>query len=110
MINFYHRFLPSAARLLQSLYTATSGRHKTLEFTKKMTLAFNSAKAALANVTMLIHPRRKVPLSLTVDASDQAVRAVLQQLVHSTWQPLWFFNKQLHPPEKKYSTFDRELL
>ena len=55
MINFYHRFLPSAARLLQPLYTATSGRHKTLEFSK-MTLAFNSAKAALANATMLIHP------------------------------------------------------
>ncbi|GFS10956.1 Pol polyprotein [Elysia marginata] len=44
------------------------------------------------------------------DASDVAVGAVLEQLSNGSGQPLAFFSKQLRPAEKKYSTFDRELL
>ena len=51
-----------------------------------------------------------MPTSLTADASDQAVDAVLQQFVNGTWEPLAFLSKKLHPLEKKYSAFDRELL
>ena len=36
--------------------------------------------------------------------------AVLQQWVGATWQPLAFFSKKLQSAERKYSTFDRELL
>ena len=32
------------------------------------------------------------------------------QLVDSVWQPLEFFSRQPRPCERKYSTFDRELL
>ncbi len=45
-----------------------------------MVQAFQDAKAALASATMLTHPQRNAPTSLTVDASDLAVGAVLQQL------------------------------
>lgn len=51
-----------------------------------------------------------MPTSLTVDAPDQVVGTVLQQFVNSTWEPLAFFSKKLRQPEKKYSTFDWELL
>ena len=43
-------------------------------------------------------------------ASDQAVGAVLQQLVNNTWCPIAYFSKKLRPAETKYSTFDRKLL
>ena len=59
---------------------------------------------------MLAHPQTNAPISLTTDASDTAVGAVLQQRVGQVWQPLAFFSHQLRPPEIKYSTFDRELL
>ena len=48
--------------------------------------------------------------ALTVDASDIAVGAVLQQKISENRNPLAFFSKQLRPPERKYSAFDRELL
>ena len=48
--------------------------------------------------------------SLTTDASDRAVGAVLQQRTDESWEPLAFFSKKLRPPEQKYSAFDRELL
>ncbi|GFS13733.1 Pol polyprotein [Elysia marginata] len=75
-----------------------------------MTEAFSSSKTALVNATMLIHPAHGAPIALTSDASDVAVGAVLEQLSSGSWQPLAFFSKQLRPAEKKYSTFDRELL
>uniref|UniRef100_A0A1X7SDC8 Reverse transcriptase RNase H-like domain-containing protein n=1 Tax=Amphimedon queenslandica TaxID=400682 RepID=A0A1X7SDC8_AMPQE len=36
--------------------------------------------------------------------------AVMQQWIDETWQPLAYFSRPLKPPEKKYSTFDRDLL
>ena len=49
-------------------------------------------------------------ISLTSDASDNAVGAVLEQRVNGSWQPLAFFSKQLHPCETRHSIFDREIL
>ena len=46
-------------------------------------------------------------VSLTTDASDAAVGAVLAA---SNGAPLAFFSKKLSAAERKYSTFDRELL
>ena len=112
MINFYHRFLPSAARILCPLYQALSGKaqKRTFEWTQEMMVSFNAAKAALAQATMLCHPQPAAKISLTTDASDVAVGVVLQQHVGEVWQPLAFFSKQVRPPEVKYSAFDRELL
>ena len=72
--------------------------------------AFDLTKDALARATILVYPRSDVPLTVTVDALSIAVGTVLEQLVRSIWQPLTFFSKALRPAEKKYSTFDRELL
>ena len=49
-------------------------------------------------------------LSLTCDASDVAVGAVLAQDDGTGSRPIGFFSKKLSPAEFKYSAFDRELL
>ena len=64
----------------------------------------------MADATLITHPRHDAPTSLTANASDQAVGAVLQLFVNGSWEPLAFFSKKLRLPEKKYSAFDRELL
>lgn len=110
MVNFYHRFVPAAASIMQPLYSALVGKPKELQWDGAMILAFNSTKEALSNATMLAHPHADAPIAVTADASGVAVGAVLEQLVHSSWQPLAFFSRQLRPAERKYSTFDRELL
>ena len=112
MVNFYHRSIPSAAKIMKPLYSAVSNskRDKTLTWTPEMTGAFHSAKDTLANATMLSHPVVDSPISLTTDASNIAIGAVLEQRVGQVWKPLAFFSKQLRTPELKYSTFDRELL
>ena len=78
MVNFYHRFVPSAAALMQPLYKAIDMKHKLLVWTSELDTAFRQSKEALAKATMLVHPGHEAPTSLTVDASDIAVGAVLE--------------------------------
>lgn len=59
---------------------------------------------------MLSHPRPDAVLALLTDASDIGVGASLEQRTPKGWQPIAFFSRQLKPPERKYSAFDRELL
>lgn len=110
MVNFYRRFIPAAAQTMSPLFEALTGKPKTLVWSEAMTKAFQATKKALADATLLTHPRHDVPTSLTTDASDHAVGAVLQQFVDGVWVPLAFFSQMLRAPEKKYSTFDRELV
>ncbi len=72
--------------------------------------AFEDTKKALVGATLLAHPNHDARTSLATDASHYAVGVVLQQSVNGVVMPLAFFSKKLRAPEKKYSTFDRELL
>ncbi|XP_066968405.1 uncharacterized protein [Macrobrachium rosenbergii] len=44
-----------------------------------------------------------------MDASSVACRAILEQIVNGTPQPIAFFSKKFNPAEARYSTFDKEL-
>ena len=110
MVNFYRRFLPGAAQLMILLFEALTGKPKKLVWNDAMVKDFEDTKKAMAGATLLTYPRQNAPTSLTTDASDLAVGAVLQQFVDGTWVPLAIFSQKLRAPEKKYSAFDRELL
>ena len=114
MINFYNRFIPHVADIMKPLYEATTAtqQKKRMEWSDAMTKAFEQAKTALAQATILRHPRPGAEIAMTADASGSAVGAVLQQRPREggAWEPLAYFSKKLRPPELKYSAFDRELL
>jgi len=71
--------------------------------------AFTAAKEALAQVTLLHHPAMDVQLSLTTDASNSGIRAVLEQRIQGMNQPLAFFSRSYTPAQRNYSTYDKEL-
>ena len=110
MVNFYRRFIPAAARTMIPLFDALMGKLRTLVWNDARVKAFHDTKDELANATLLTHPCPNAKTSLTVDASDLAVGADLQQFVDDSWVPLAFFSQKLRPPERKYSAFDHELL
>ena len=110
MLNYYRSLIPKAAAILKPLYTATSTTAKKVDWTPEAISAFDSAKAALAQATAVVHPDPNAELALTTDASSIAVAAVLEQRGRSGWEPLAFFSRHLRPAEIKYSAFDRELL
>ena len=109
MVNFYHRFVPNAAHTMRHIYAALTGNPVNLKWSNDLEDAFNAAKEALAQATMLVHPHAECPSALNVDASGAAIGAVLEQDLGS-WKPVAFFSRKLRPAEQKYSAFDRELL
>ncbi|KAF6208149.1 hypothetical protein GE061_016600 [Apolygus lucorum] len=115
MLNFYRRHIPNAAMHQQPLVNAIPQPSKkkdrrTIEWTEQMKSAFNKCKNDLQNATTLAHPSPKGRLSITTDASDVGIGAVLQQVVDNKTSPLGFFSKTLTTAQQKYSTFDKELL
>ncbi|XP_037831836.1 uncharacterized protein LOC112451161 [Kryptolebias marmoratus] len=100
MVNFYNRFLPRAAQLLQPLYGALKKKkaNETVDWTPERLQAFGDAKTALANAALLVHPSPAAQVALTTGASDVAVGAVLEQQVSGVWQPLAFFSRTLRDP------------
>ena len=113
LVNFYHRFIPGCARILQplnALLTGSSKGDRRLVWTPDAEAAFHRIKDVLADATLLVHPKPDAPICLITDASDTAVGAVLQQRIDSIWSPLAYFSRKLNPTETRYSTFDRELL
>ena len=107
LINYYHRFVPRCAEILQPLHLALAA--DSITWTASCQLAFDAAKVALSEAVMLVHPQPHAATCITTDASDLAVGAVLEQFIHGQWRPI-SFSKKLSPAELKYSAFDRELL
>jgi len=105
--------MPGCASILaplNAMLKATAPNNRKLQWTATVTTTFQKIKDALANTTLLIHPRCDAPINVMTDASDSAIRAVLQQHLDGQWCPLSFFSQKLSPTEQQYSTFDRELL
>ena len=112
LINFYHHFIPGCAKILEPLHSLMTSFAEHLSCNDTNTQAFSRSaiKEALASATLLVHPKPNALTSLTTDASDSAVGAVLQQYLEGQWQPISFFSKKLRRSETRYSTFDRKLL
>ena len=110
LITFYHRFLPNIATTLAPLNELLKGKPKLLTWNSDADAAFNNSKQALANATLLTFPAPNAELQLVTDASDVAVGAVLEQRINGQPAPLAFYSKKLSNTERRYSTFDRELL
>ncbi len=73
MVNFYRRFLPGIARILQPLTDLLRGSPKVLSWPPAAAAAFAQSKLALVAAVPLSHPAPSAVLSLATDASDSHV-------------------------------------
>ena len=82
-LYFYHHFIPNCAQILQPLNSLLStSSDETIFWTQQITKAFSDIKQALAQATLLFHPKLDAPTcTMTDDASSIAMGAVLQQSI-----------------------------
>ena len=73
-----------------------------LEWTTETSEAFIKSKLALTNSTMLVHPSTTSPLQITVEASDIAIGAALEQEIEDITKPIAFFSRKLNPNTLQY--------
>lgn len=113
-LNFYRRFIKNAADRQAILNNYLKGAKKKdnrpIDWTEESIKQFELCKQDVINAATLTCPSSKFEIGLFVDASDHAIGAVLQQNEELGWRPIGFYSKKLSEAEKKYSTYDRELL
>ena len=115
LVNFYHRFIPHCAGILQPLHSLLSAhptrpKSSPLTWTSAAEHAFTATKTALSDASLLSHPHPTAEVCLMTDASLTGVGGALQQQIDGAWQPLAFFSRKLTPTQQRYRTFGRELL
>ena len=110
MVNFYHRFVPHAAALMNPLHGLTNAKGQEFQWTPQHREAFDATKEALSPAALLVHPSPTATTCLTTGASDLAIGGVLQQFLDGQWKPLAFFSRKLEKAQQSYSTFDHEIL
>ena len=111
LLNFFRSFLPNAALLLQPL-TSLMKKREVFVWEKSQQDAFQQAKQALLYAVILQHLSPTAQVQLNTDASGTQVRAALMQRENGQqpWFPVTFYSKGLNSSQKKYSTYDCELL
>lgn len=114
MLNFYRSSLPRSAEhqaeLNKYLHKAKKNDKTVIQWTQVAERAFEECKLSLRNAATLAYPLPCSPLSIMADASDNCIGAVLQQYANDKWIPLGYYSVKLNETQKKYSTYDKELL
>ncbi|GKE71472.1 reverse transcriptase domain-containing protein [Tanacetum coccineum] len=72
--------------------------------------SFNTLKRKLTEAPILIAPDWDLPFKLMCDASDFAIRAVLEQRKNKHFQPIHYASKTMTEAQPHYTTTEKELL
>ena len=79
------------ASTIKPLYESLKGE-KQIKWTTEVTSSFRAAKDILSKRTLLYHPQMNANTRITVDASDIAMGAALEQEIDGIIKPLAFFS------------------
>ena len=110
MLNYYHRFLPDAATILEPLHQLLR-KGSTWQWRKEQQEAFAKFKELLESPELLVHFDPAKELVFATDASDYSVGAVLSHKMEGgTERPIGYMSRLLNEAEIKYSTLEKEAL
>ena len=114
MLNLYRPIIPHlAADIVYHLTELAKFNPKSssLQWSKNAEISFNAIKQEIDKATTLnfTSPQHST-YQLVTDSSQYAVGAALHQMIDNKPYPIGFFSKKLSEPQRKYSTYDRELL
>ena len=113
LINYQRRFIPDAAAILAPLNSYPQGDVKNnskISLNSSAKQALKRIKQEITQLVCLAHPRHDAQLQLKTDASNLGLGAVLEQVFDDTTEVLGYFSKSLTETQRKYSTYDLELL
>lgn len=109
MVSFYQKFVKNLnitlAPLFRLLQTGVEWA-----WDNKCQNAFDDCIAELASYKTLTHYDPKKDITVTCDASDDGIGAVLSHTIDGREYPVLFVSRVLSPAEKKYPILHREAL
>ena len=110
MLNYYHRFLPDIATVLEPLHKLLRQGTKWCWKTEQQ-MAFDKSKKLLQSANLLVHFQPDLELILASDASDYGVGAVLShRMADEAERPIGYVSRSLNKAERGYSTIEKEAI
>ena len=109
LASYYRKFVPNFSTIATPL---TQLLHKDQKYCwmENEEKAFNELKSKLSSTPVLLLPDPTKPFSVTTDASDYAIGAVLSQNHGHGDQPIAYESRKLSQAELNYPTHEKELL
>ena len=109
LINFFRRFLPQAATVLEPLNRLLKKDSK-WNWEAAQEKAFRDSKETLINSEALVHFDPKKPITVLVDSSSYGVGSLLCHVIDGIERPVYFASRTLNAAERKYSQTEKEAL
>lgn len=109
LLNFYRRFIPKAADILQPLNDLLKAKTP-WNWGEAQEKAFQASKEALIKSKALVHFDGDKPIVVAADSSSYGIGAVLYHRVGDTEFPVCFSSRTLSSAEKNYSQLEKEAL
>ncbi|XP_061765808.1 uncharacterized protein LOC133558442 [Nerophis ophidion] len=108
LCSYYRRFVTNFAQCAAPLHRLTC-KDTPFKWTSECDTAFEYLKGVLSSAPIVIMPDFNTPFKVYTDASLEAVGAVLAQDKDGLERVVSYASQALSSPEKRWSTFDREL-
>ena len=109
LLNFYRKFIRSAANLLEPLNRLLKSSTKWV-WGPEQEKSFLASKEALIKSEALIHFDPTKPIVVSADSSSYGLGAVLSHKIDGVERPVCFVSRTLSPAERKYPQVEREAL
>jgi hypothetical protein len=109
LVGYYRRFIPQHAKIALPLTKLTQS-NTAYEWTEEQQTAFDKLKELLTTAPVLRMPDPTLPYTITTDASDYAIGAVLTQEDDDGERPVAYMSTTLKPAERNYATYEKEML
>ncbi|XP_075100112.1 uncharacterized protein LOC142176406 [Nicotiana tabacum] len=107
--GFYRRVIKDFSKISKPL-TNLLMKDVKFEFSDDCRKAFKILKEHLTNAPIVISPDWSEPFEIMCDASDIAVRAILEQKRDKIFRPIYYASRTLNEAQKNYATTEKELL
>ena len=109
LCNYYRRFIEGYSKIAAPMTDLT---HKDVPFlwTSQAMTAFEELKHRMISAPVLCIPNPDLPFTVTTDASDFAVGAVLMQDQGQGPQPVAFTSRKMNSHERNYAAHEKETL
>ncbi|CAK9821240.1 Retrovirus-related Pol polyprotein from transposon 17.6 [Anthophora retusa] len=105
LAGYYRKFIRNFSKIAKPLTDLTK-KDTPFRWTEKEQNSFDTLKEKLCSSPVLKFPNFNEQFVLTTDASNEGLGAILSQGGH----PCFYISRTLNPPEKNYSTTEKELL
>jgi hypothetical protein len=109
MTGWYRRFISGYATIAKPL-TSLLEEEKTFQWSPESDNFFVTLKERVTSAPVLAHPDPSRTFVLTTDASPVGIWAESAQNIPDGLKPVAYFSRTSTKTERRYSTYDREIL